>query len=615
VLACFLDESAREYFPKEIDANSIVGVYGANFILISSLIFGIQIYFLNGMKKNKIELAEKEMLLEASTEIEKQKELLIASKDRLELVMGSLEEVVWGRNLPDYQLKYVSNSVVNLYGLPIADWYENPNIWSDMIHPDDLAQVEKEGESLFTRGITELEYRIITADKEIKWIHSTTRIIKSTDGKSDFMTGIAKDITEEKKVQNQLNQLNNNLEVKAAELQISNSDLLLNITEIDVLRAASESVAKELRQFIETANAPIFGIDAKGNVNEWNQSSEKITGFKKEEVLGKDLVETYITDDYREAVKLVLDNALKGKETANFEFPLFSKDNQRVMVLLNSSTRRNADGEITGVLGVGQDISEIDKLRSDLEDTVKKRTFELENSLGKEKELGKLKTSFVAMASHEFRTPLTAIQAAADVILKYKDKLSQEDIKKRLFKIKREVRDMTIMLEDILIIGKADSQKLEFNAIEQDLVVLVKNIVSDYQLTQVEVREVIYKISRDKIMLNADPKWIKHIIINLLSNAVKYSEAPTSITIEIRQEENEVILSVTDQGIGISKKEKESIFDPFHRGKNVGNIQGTGLGLSVLQTAIDLHKGKIKVESKLNNGSTFIVYLPYEGTI
>jgi signal transduction histidine kinase len=285
------------------------------------------------------------------------------------------------------------------------------------------------------------------------------------------------------------------------------------------------------------------------------------------------------------------------------------------MVLLNSSTRRDAEGKIVGVLGVGQDISQMDNYKTNLEDTVKKRTFELENSLEREKELGKLKTSFVAMASHEFRTPLAAIQAATDVILKYKDKLSQEDIEKRLFKIKREVNDMKTMLEDILIIGKSESQKLQFNTIKQDLVHLVKNIVLDYQLTQEEEREVIYKISMDKIILNVDPKWIKHIILNLLSNALKYSKSPDSTIIEIRQEENEVILSVTDQGIGISKKDQESLFEPFHRGENVGNVQGTGLGLSVLQTAIDLHKGKIKVESKLNHGSTFIVSLPYEGMI
>jgi PAS domain S-box-containing protein len=414
---------------------------------------------------------------------------------------------------------------------------------------------------------------------------------------------------------------NREKEKRADELILANKELAFQ-KKLDVYRSKMESVAHDLTRLIDTANAPIFGIDSKGLVNEWNQSSEKITGFKKKEVLGKNLVETYITEDYRKSVKLVLDNALKGNEIANYEFPLFTKDNQRVMVLLNSSTRRNADGKIVGVLGVGQDISQMDKLRtemdnykSNLEETVKKRTFELENSLEKVKELGILKTSFVAMASHEFRTPLAAIQAATDVILRYKDKLSQEDIDKRLFKIKKEIKGMVTMLEDILIMGKSDVQKLEFNATELDLVVLVKNIISEYQLTQEIEREVIFQFSSNKIMLIADPKWINSIVINLFSNALKYSEPPSSISIEIRHAKNEVILSVTDKGIGISEKDQKSLFDPFHRGENVGDIQGTGLGLSVIEKAIDLHKGKIKVESKLNIGSTFIVSLPNAKTV
>ncbi|MFB0925270.1 MAG: PAS domain-containing protein, partial [Vicingaceae bacterium] len=136
---------------------------------------------------------------------------------------------------------------------------------------------------------------------------------------------------------------------RAEELAITNKELEFQ-HELAKNRTKSEAVAKELRQFIETANAPIFGIDSKGLVNEWNQSSEKITGFKKVDVLGKDLVQTYITEDYRDAVKQVLDNALIGKETANYEFPLFTKDGKRVMVLLNSSTRRDAAGDIVGVL-------------------------------------------------------------------------------------------------------------------------------------------------------------------------------------------------------------------------------------------------------------------------
>jgi len=117
-------------------------------------------------------------------------------------------------------------------------------------------------------------------------------------------------------------------------------------------------VAEDLSRLIETANAPIFGVDSEGQVNEWNQAAERITGYRKEEVVGRDLVGEFISEEYQAAVKAVLDKALGGEETANFEFPLYSKDGQRVMVLLNSTTRRDAQGNVVGVVGVGQDITE-----------------------------------------------------------------------------------------------------------------------------------------------------------------------------------------------------------------------------------------------------------------
>jgi len=122
--------------------------------------------------------------------------------------------------------------------------------------------------------------------------------------------------------------------------------------------AEREQVTAELTQLIDTANAPIFGIDEKGLVNEWNQQAAIITGFSKKEVMGHDLVENYITEDYKEPVKQVLDNALKGEELANYEFPLYTKDGKRIEVLLNATTRRDMDGNITGVIGIGQDITE-----------------------------------------------------------------------------------------------------------------------------------------------------------------------------------------------------------------------------------------------------------------
>ena len=115
----------------------------------------------------------------------------------------------------------------------------------------------------------------------------------------------------------------------------------------------AEDISRELTQLIDTANAPIFGVDVNGNVNEWNQKVEKITGFTKNEVMGHNLVQTRITEEFKQPVQEVLNKALKGNETSNYEVPLFTKGGQRVMVLLNATTRRNPQGEIVGVVGVG----------------------------------------------------------------------------------------------------------------------------------------------------------------------------------------------------------------------------------------------------------------------
>ncbi|MBC2717115.1 MAG: PAS domain S-box protein [Desulfobacteraceae bacterium] len=147
---------------------------------------------------------------------------------------------------------------------------------------------------------------------------------------------------------------------------ICTMDSFVDITDLIDYRKELERVVQDLTQLIDTANAPIFGIDKTGKVNEWNQMAVKITGFSKEKVLGRNLVKDFIADDYKASVKEVLDNALKGKQAANFEFPLYTKSGQRVLVLLNATTRRDADGNIIGVVGVGQDITDRKKMEEEL---------------------------------------------------------------------------------------------------------------------------------------------------------------------------------------------------------------------------------------------------------
>jgi PAS domain S-box-containing protein len=131
-----------------------------------------------------------------------------------------------------------------------------------------------------------------------------------------------------------------------------------DITESKQFAVEKMRVAQELQTFIDTTNAPIFGIDANGLVNEWNLKSATITGFSRAEVLGRNIVQDFITKEYQSSVKEILDNALEGKEAANFEFPVFTKDFRRVDVLLNATTRRDLDGNVVGVYCIGQDITE-----------------------------------------------------------------------------------------------------------------------------------------------------------------------------------------------------------------------------------------------------------------
>jgi PAS domain S-box-containing protein len=382
-----------------------------------------------------------------------------------------------------------------------------------------------------------------------------------------------------------------------------------DITQIDKLRTASESIAKELRQFIETANAPIFGIDSQGLVNEWNQTSEAITGFTKVEVLGKGLVKTYITEDYQEAVKKVLDNALLGEETANFEFPLFTKEKNRVMVLLNSSTRRNANGEVTGVLGVGQDITELVGYRKELEFKVNQRTLKLNEALKKEKELSELKSKFVSTASHEFRTPLSAINFAAGSIKKYWSKMDPGVIDNKLHKIEDQVMHMTKLLDDILIVGQAEAGKMTYNPVHVNLKDFIFEIIEEVSNSDNKAHKILLIDSEElrNTTIFIDEKLGRNIFINIINNAVKFSPDSDKVTIELSSERDFNVISVTDFGIGIPKPELKNIFKPFTRGENVDLIQGTGLGLSIVKEAIDLLKGEIVVNSTIGKGTTFIV--------
>ena len=399
-----------------------------------------------------------------------------------------------------------------------------------------------------------------------------------------------------------------------------------DITERKRAQEEIARVAAELRQLIDTANAPIFGVNDIGYINEWNHEAERLTGYRKDEVEGLDLVDELVDGDLRQDFRDVLQNALQGEETRNYELKLNTRDEGTVILLTNVTFRREATGNVFGVIAFGQDITELSEYRRSLEIRVTERTRELAESLKrerklsedlqvaleKEKELSQLKSRFVSMASHEFRTPLSTILTYTDLLNRYRDRMTPDQQSERLTKIRQQVITMTDLLEDVLVVGKSDAGRLDFAPDPLDIVEFCSGIVEDTRQVNESRQEIIFDVAvpDSKKVFSLDEKLMRHVVTNLLSNAIKYSPDEEPILFELSVADGVLKLRVTDHGIGIPEEDLPRLFEPFHRASNVGTAQGTGLGLSILQRSVDQHGGTVDVNSRVNEGTTFTVTIP-----
>ncbi|WP_193197676.1 PAS domain S-box protein [Nostoc sp. MG11] len=235
---------------------------------------------------------------------------------------------------------------------------------------------------------------------------------------------------------------------------------------------------------------------------------------------------------------------------------------------------------------------------------------ELRVALEKEKELSELKSRFVSMTSHEFRTPLSTILSSCELLEHYRQKWTQEKQLTHLHRIQSAVKRMTEMLNDVLVIGKAEAGKLEFRPASLDLVEYCRQLVEEVQLNQSNQHIIFFTSQYESIPCCMDEKLLGHILSNLLSNAIKYSPIGSTVKFTLTCEDMRAVFAIQDQGIGIPEEDLPRLFESFHRARNVGNILGTGLGLAIVKKCVDIHQGKITVTSKLGFTTTFIVTLP-----
>jgi signal transduction histidine kinase len=224
-----------------------------------------------------------------------------------------------------------------------------------------------------------------------------------------------------------------------------------------------------------------------------------------------------------------------------------------------------------------------------------------------------MKARFITMASHEFRTPLATIHGSVELLQHYEDRMAADKKAATLQKIDDAVERMTHMLENVLVIGRTDAGRLEFKPRALSVTVFCRSLVDEVRSAmarQVGQLELVLDMPPTESFYLLDDSLIRNIVGNLLSNAIKYSPHGGEVRFTIRPQGQELVFTVSDQGIGIPQADQESLFVSFHRASNVGPIAGTGLGLSIVKEAVLCHQGSITVESDVGHGSCFTVRLP-----
>ncbi len=394
---------------------------------------------------------------------------------------------------------------------------------------------------------------------------------------------------------------------------------------------------RQLSIAVEQSPVCVLITNLEGTITYVNTKVTQITKYTKNELIGKNprIFKSSFTKE--KEYKKLWNTITSGKNWSGI-FLNKKKDGELYWESANISPLRNDKGKITHFVAVKEDITEkvhaekeLEMYRNHLEEIVEARTMDLDKanrklteeinkekeyelmlkqSLEKEKELSELKTRFISTASHEFRTPLTSVLSSTELIERYSKRWTEEKFNEHINRIKNAVDYLTKLLDDVLTISRTDTGKIFFNPQPLNLREFCKAILLEVNAQSKADHKLIFKYLLKKKDFLMDQKLLKFMLTNLLSNAYKYSPKGGKIEFSISSVKDKICIKVSDEGIGIPDDDKNHLFEPFHRGLNTIEIHGTGLGMSIVKKAVDLHNGKIEFESELNKGTTFTISLP-----
>jgi len=343
-------------------------------------------------------------------------------------------------------------------------------------------------------------------------------------------------------------------------------------------------------------------LDLKTDKISYSKECLRLAGYSPDEVEGT--FEEWMSGIHPEDVTGVLQNLeahTKGEMPVfNAEYRANCKDGSyRWIFDRGKVVSWDKKGNPEKMIGMFIDFS----LQKKLEDSLLK-------TLNREKELNELKTQFVSMASHEFRTPLSTMLMSVEALLSYRDKMTNEEIDKKVQRIRNKIHFLRSITEKTLNLTQLESGKIELSPAETDLNEFLSMIAEGVKINTENSHKIVYTGTEGPVKIKIDPPMIKEVINNLIYNSIKYSDSGSLVDIKLIDNRECVEIQVADNGIGIPESDRHNIFEAFQRGSNVTGIRGAGLGLSLAKKFIRLHGGDITFESEVNRGTTFFIRLP-----
>jgi PAS domain S-box-containing protein len=385
---------------------------------------------------------------------------------------------------------------------------------------------------------------------------------------------------------------------------------------------------------INSSDDAILSKNLDGIIMSWNRGAENIFGYTAKEIIGQHIT-IIIPPEYLSDEQMIIEKIKKGEHVEHYETIRVRKDKQQIYVSLTISPIKDTMGNIIGASKIVRDITgkkmmenELKQLNSELEQKIESRTkmlretlAELENSkeelseaLETEKELNELKSRFVTTASHEFRTPLSTILSSTFLLEKYNNLDEVEKREKHLRYIKAAVSDMKNILEEFLSLSKLEEGLIGVNQIvisATELFEEVQKTIEEMEHHCKATQKIIFKPEGNSLVY-IDKHFFRNILLNLFSNAIKFSQDDAIIKINCIANTDKLVVSIEDNGIGISEDDLEHLFERFFRAKNAVNIQGTGLGLHIISKYLELMNGSIDIKSQLNKGTIITFYIPFK---